>query len=89
MMPSQVLSYVVILQARDGVRIEIVRRARVSASRVFVDFDARGNSTWSEQFPGEVRWFPLEPSALQRAWASAVWRAFSPGAGSPIEGACA
>jgi hypothetical protein len=89
MMPSQVLSYVVVLQASGRVRIEIARRARISTSRVIVDFGAQGHATWSEQFLGEVQWFPFEPSAVERAWARAVWRAFSPSAASPIEGVCA
>ena len=89
MMPSHVVSYVVVGQAGGGVRIELVRRARISPSRVLVDFDAQGHATWSEQCPGEVQWFPLEPSPVERAWARGVWRAFCPNETSSIEGACA
>lgn len=47
-------------------RFEYLRRTSRSTTRVIVDVDGRGHAEWSEQAPGEVRWFPVVPSDNER-----------------------
>ncbi|MGE0706264.1 MAG: hypothetical protein AB7P22_20265 [Vicinamibacterales bacterium] len=47
-------------------RFDYLRRTSRSTTRVIVDVDGRGHAEWSEQAPGEVRWFPVVPSASER-----------------------
>jgi hypothetical protein len=40
---------------------------------VIVDLDEQGEPNWFEQFPGEARWYPHQPSAREREQV-AEWR---------------
>lgn len=47
-------------------RFEYWRRSSVDYLRIIVDVDASGHQEWSDQEPGEVRWYPHTPSDEER-----------------------
>ena len=47
-------------------RYKYVRFGRCSIIHVIVDVDAVGHEDWTEQAPGELRWFPFIPSNAER-----------------------
>ncbi len=47
-------------------RFKYVKLGRWSIIHVIVDVDAHGHEDWTEQAPGEVRWYPFTPSEVEQ-----------------------